>query len=129
RGSPGAGPALSQSRVFIPMVNGAIEGYLLEDPADPPWIFRSDGRALTQPMITQKTVSWTTDKGYFYVGKSDPVGIRFRLKTRAAIESRPAYWTPYFYAGSLDGYVYAIDEKTGLTEWKFSTAEPLSQPP
>jgi hypothetical protein len=127
--SPGAGAALSATHVFVPMVNGAVEGYLLKDETEPVWVFRSDGRALTQPMITPKTVSWTTDKGYLYVGSTAQVGIRFRLQTRAAIESRPAYWTPYLYAGSLDGYVYAVDEKSGLTEWKFSTAEPLSQPP
>ncbi len=134
-GSPGAGAAMSAQHVFVPMVNGTVEGYDIEyldkqpEKIPPPWIYKSDGRALIQPMVTPQTVSWTTDKGYLYVGGADKLGIKFRLKTHEAIESRPAYWTPYLYACSLDGYVYAVEEATGRTEWKFSTGDPLNEPP
>ncbi len=55
--------------------------------------------------------------------------IRARMQTRDAIESRPAYWTPYFYATSIDGYVYAVHERTAETEWKFSAGDAIVEPP
>ena len=128
-GIAGAGPAVSLTRVFVPMINGMIEGYEIDKPKQHPWFYKSDGRILVQPMITPRSVIWTTNKGHFYIGNADEVGVRLRLETRASIEARPAYWMPYVYACSLDGNVYAIDETTGQTAWKFPTGDPISQPP
>lgn len=131
-GSPGAGPALSETHVFVPMINGQMEGHKihlgdLETRA--PWSYHSEGRILIPPWVTRRSVCWTTDQGYFYVSDTTELGIKFRLKTKAPIESRPAYWTPFYYACSLDGYIYAVDEAGGKPAWKFSTGEPFSQPP
>jgi len=128
-GVPGAGAALSDTHAFVPMVNGVIEGYELDNPIARPWFYQSYGRILIQPMITPKTVSWTTNRGHFVVVDSEKLTVRLRLETGDSIESRPAYWTPYLYATSLDGFVYAIDEDTGETAWKFAAGDPISQPP
>lgn len=130
RGACGAGPVLTKTHVFVPMVSGMLEGYVLSDKgAQTPWIYQSFGRIFNQPVITVQSVSWTTDKGNLYVAKSDPMLIGGRLQTRSPIESRPAYWTPYFFACSLDGYVYAVHEKSAQTVWRFSAGEPISEPP
>ena len=126
---PGAGPVMSTTHVFVPMVSGLVEAYQLEKPEARPWTYRSAGRILTQPIITAHSISWTTDRGHFYVASIDKVEIQLRLETGAAIEARPAYWTPFIYATSLDGNVYAIDETEGETQWRFSTGNPISQPP
>jgi outer membrane protein assembly factor BamB len=129
-GCPGAGPGASQTHAFVPMVNGQVEGYDLEKGANQtPWIYKSAGRVLVPPMTTNQSVSWTTEKGYFYVADPAGLGIRYRLETRDAIHSRPAYWTPHLYACSSDGCVYAVHEKNGKIVWKFAVGDPIYSSP
>lgn len=128
-GSPSSGAALSKTHAFVPMLNGVVEGFPLDGAIAIPWTYRSIGHTYVQPVVTAKTISWTTDRGYLYVGGVESLGIRFRLEAAGGIESRPAYWTPYFYATSHDGFLYAVHEKTGRTAWKFSTGDRIAHPP
>ena len=128
-GAPGTGPALSDTTVFVCMVNGLIEGYNLEDERQLPWIYRAAGSILTQPVVSDGSIAWTTDRGYFYVGDSDPPKVRLRVETKAEITSRPAHWTPYLYACSLSGFLYGLSEETGQTAWKFPAGSSLSTQP
>ncbi len=126
RGAPGAGPGVSATHAFVPMINGLVEGFDLSKGAkQTPWVYKSAGRVLVPPMSTENNVSWTTDKGYFYVADPSAQGIRYRLETRDAIHSQPAYWTPNMYAGSMDGLVYAVNEVSGKIEWKHSTGDSI----
>jgi len=126
---PGAGPAVTAERVFVPMVNGRIESYEIEDQYGPPWMYWSDGRAMVQPITSKQSVAWPTSQGYFYVGRAVNPIIRFRVETDDEIISQPAYGKPYFYAGSMDGYVYAVHEQSGNQRWRFSTGDPISSSP
>ncbi len=129
-GTPGAGPGASATHAFVPMVNGLIEGFdLAKGAKQTPWVYKSAGRVLVPPMTTPETVSWTTEKGYFYVADPSAGGIRYRLETRKAIHSRPAYWAPRVYACSTDGYVYAVNETTGKIDWKFTVGDAIFQSP
>lgn len=126
RGAPGAGPGVSATHAFVPMINGLVEGFDLSKGAkQTPWVYKSAGRVLVPPMSTENNVSWTTDKGYFYVADPSAQGIRYRLETRDAIHSQPVYWTPNMYAGSMDGLVYAVNEVSGKIEWKHSTGDSI----
>ncbi len=127
--APGAGPALTQERAFVPMISGRIEAYELEDPSAPPWAYYSDGRALVQPLSTQQSICWPTDRGFLYVAQTGNPQIRFRVETQDEITSSPAYKKPYLYAASLDGYVYAVEELSGTHQWRFSAGNPISEPP
>jgi outer membrane protein assembly factor BamB len=130
RGAPGAGPAMSSTHAFVPLVSGFMEGHDLEKGArQTPWNFQSTGRLLTAPMTTQSTVSWTTDRGYLFAADPAGGGIRYRLATRGAIQARPAAWSPYLFAGSVDGYVYALDEASGQLRWEFPTGEAIYEAP
>jgi outer membrane protein assembly factor BamB len=130
RGAPGAGPGVSATHAFVPMINGLIEGFDLSKGAkQTPWIYKSAGRVLVSPLATESNVSWTTDKGYFYVADPAAKGIRYRLETRDAIHSQPAHWTPNMYAGSMDGLVYAVNEASGKIEWKCSTGDAILASP
>ncbi len=132
RAAPGAGPGVSETHAFVPMVSGVVEGYTL-DPEKAakaaPWVYKSAGRVLIPPMTTGQSVSWTTDKGYFYVASPNAKGIRFRLETRGAIDARPAYWTPNLYAGSTDGSLYAVNEATGKIVWRHSVGDAIYASP
>jgi outer membrane protein assembly factor BamB len=114
----------------------------------PPVFCHSFGRALVQPLVTRDDVGgeyvvWPTDRGYLNLGRvsrdvEDSVGIKYRLETGATIVARPAYLPPdpkvlgdagMVFAGSCDGFVYAIQEETGDTAWRFSAGEPIVEPP
>jgi len=129
-GAPGAGPGVTPTHAFVPMVSGRIEGYDLQEGAkQQPWFYKSAGRVLVPPLATDQSVSWTTEKGYFYVADPSAGGIRFRLETRDAIHARPAYWTPDLYACSTDGYVYALNAARGKSHWKFSLGDAIYKSP
>ena len=126
---PGAGPALTRTRVFVPMFNGRIESYLIEQQKQPPWVYNSIGRMLVEPLATPRSICWTTDKGYLYVGRPEFTGVRFRVESRDTITSKPAYSAPNVLAASSDGFVYCVHELSGAQKWKFSTGSPISQSP
>ncbi len=112
------------------MINGQIEGYALDGSTRfSPWVYKSAGHVLNSPMTTPQTVSWTTQMGYFYVADPDGEGVRYRLETNDAIHARPGYWTPNLYAGSVNGFVYAVDESSASINWKYSIGEPINEPP
>ena len=130
RGVPAAGPAMSETYAFVPMIDGNVEGYALDGSTKfSPWRYKSAGDVMTSPMATPQSVSWTTEQGYFYVADPDGAGVRYRLETNDAITARPGYWTPNLYAGSADGFVYAVDEATARINWKYSIGDPIEEPP
>ena len=129
---PGSGPAISATHVFVPAVNGTMYGYNLTDRKAFPFLYKSFGRILVQPVVTADSLAWTTEQGYLYflsLETPERLAVNFRLDTKDKIESRPGYWTPFLYSVSLDGYVYAVHEETGRIHWKFSTAEQISTAP
>jgi outer membrane protein assembly factor BamB len=129
-GAPGSGPALNEDYVFVPMVNGLMEGFEIDNPkSSTPWVYRSLGRVLVQPLLTNDMLAWTTNKGYFYVVDASKREIRFRVETRGSIESQPAYWTPNVYACSTDGYVYCVEEPKGKISWTYPAGETIVEPP
>lgn len=129
-GTPGAGPGVSASYVFVPMVNGFVQGYNIEKLGKgEPWNYKSAGRVLVPPTATGNDVVWTTEKGYMYLADGEGGGIRYRLETRDAIQARPAYWTPRVFACSTDGNVYAVDEPSGKVVWKFTVGDAIYQQP
>ena len=127
--APGAGPAITEARVFVPMINGRIESYELENSSQPPWAYYSDGRVLIPPIATDESICWSTDKGLLYAARAVNPEIRFRVETKDEITSSPAYGKPYIYAASLDGYVYAFHETTGDQHWRFAAGSPIDEQP
>ncbi|HTU26758.1 MAG TPA: PQQ-binding-like beta-propeller repeat protein [Pirellulales bacterium] len=129
KGSPGTGPVLSDTMVFVCRVSGLVEGFDLEDQHALPWVYQAAGRISTQPVLSSGSLAWTTDRGFFYVGDADPPKVRLRVETGAEIASRPADWAPFIYACSLSGFVYALNEETGQTPWKFPAGSTISKQP
>lgn len=126
-GGPGDGPALSETYVFAPLINGVVKGFALElrEGDRHVWAYPSVGRAVTQPVVTDQSVIWPTDRGYLYVATANDPQMRFRLETHDEITTKPGYRRPLIFVGSLDGYVYAVDENTGRQQWRFSTGDPI----
>jgi outer membrane protein assembly factor BamB len=130
RNAPGAGPAVADDFVLVPMVDGKVESYQLDDYRQPPWIFKSHGRIAVPPICTGANVAWTTDLGFLYVGAGDSQAIRYRLETSGTITCAAAYLPPdRIVVASTDGYVYCVQEGNGTVLWRFSTGEPIDRSP
>jgi outer membrane protein assembly factor BamB len=129
-GAPGAAPALTSAYVFVPLVNGRIEGYPLGEQKLTPWYYQSFGRAMVAPLATAETFVWSTDSGHMYVGyvEEDP-GVRFRLETGSEIVASPAYRKPYIFAATIAGETFAMDESSGARRWKYATGFTVSRAP
>jgi len=181
--APGAGPAVSAKRAYVPSVTGLMVAYQVESadntkkkpdkaeseltaPAKPqteadrqqnvrvnqksaaPVFCQSFGRALVQPLVTRddqggEYVVWPTDRGYLNFGRinrdgDNTLAVKYRLTTGAMIVARPAYLPPdpktlgdagVVFAASCDGFLYAVQEETGDTLWRFSTGEPIVESP
>jgi len=135
-GVPGAGPALTTDYVFVPMVDGRVEGYRIGDGKDlkkdskhPVWAFQSAGRALTQPFATPDAVAWPTDRGHLYVCRPNNPSLRFRFEAFDALVGQPAYARPWLIVAGLDGYVSSVHERTGDVNWDFSAGDPVEDSP
>ena len=129
-GAPGAGAAISNEMVFVPMANGTIEGYQVADSGLPTWIFKSAGRSLIPPTITDTTVSWPTSHGHLYVGSSFEGQIRYRFEADSIIAAPSTHiGTDRLYFASLDGDVFALDQPSGEIAWRFSVGDEVSLSP
>jgi len=130
-GGAGAGPALSSTRAYVPLVSGVMEGYRVdpEEHKRSPWIYTSNGNIFVQPLVTSESVCWPTDRGILYVSRADTPALQFRLTAGDSILARPAAKSPTIYCASLDGFVYAVDEHTSKQQWEFSSGFPISHSP
>lgn len=128
-GAPGAGPAVSKDFVFVPMLNGRIEGFPLDDEQSSPWYYHSSGRALVTPLATPDSVVWVTDRGYLYVAQLDGPSLRFRLESPSEFIAPPTYAGHTIFAISQFGELYAVDERDGNRQWKYATGFPTDREP
>jgi outer membrane protein assembly factor BamB len=128
-GAPGAAPALAKNHVFVPLVTGRIEAYSLGEQKLTPWYYQSFGRALVAPLTTPTSFVWATDSGHLYVGRTEELGLRFRLETNSPIVASPAYQEPYIYAATFSGEVFAMQEANGTRRWKYATGFPITRSP
>ena len=113
----------------------------------PPLACRSIGRALVQPLVTSENegeefVAWPTDRGYLNIGwvdrrRDNHFELKYRLETDAGIAAMPSYLPPdpgisadsgIIFGASRDGFVHAIEERSGDSLWRFSTGEPILEP-
>ncbi len=128
-GAPGAAPALGEKYVFVPLLDGRIEGYTLGKKKLTPWYYQSSGKAMVTPLVTPESIVWTTDAGYLYVGNSNNLGMRYRLETGSEIVAPPAYRKPYVYVAAISGEMFAMHELSGLQRWKYGTGFPVMRAP
>lgn len=127
-----AGIAMSDKYVHVPVENGGMDTYKLEHntAADKEAIWHAaKGTALAAPLVRGEQIMWGTADGYLYV--DDLVGTTGRLyqKTDGAILDRVAYREPMVFAGSRDGYVYAMNVSTRKAAWKVPAGNDIHHRP
>ncbi len=131
-GAPGAGPALSNGLVFVPLFSGRVEGYRLHEPGVRPWYCQSHGQTLVTPLGTPDCVAWSTSEGWMYVADtSDPrhPKIKYRLEAMSPFDARPAYRQPTIYAVSAAGELFAMSGRRGKLAWKYVAGFPSDRSP
>ncbi|GIW94746.1 MAG: hypothetical protein KatS3mg110_2787 [Pirellulaceae bacterium] len=132
-GVPGAGPALSRSLLFVPIHDGTMEIYSTRDFGQPMSLLRSLGHPTASPVITLSSVAWPTDAGHLYVALAEQRFMNYRIETGRTIDAQPAYrpvdGSGVFYIPSADGYLYCVDERSGIIWWTYATGQLLIQTP
>ena len=56
-------------------------------------------------------------------------GVKWSFKTDGAVISSPAVANGTVFVGSLDTFLYAVDQEAGTQKWKFKTEGPISSSP
>jgi len=130
-GAPGAAPVLNDTRVYVPTIDGAIESYALnfKNAHLRATTYRSESTIDEAPLIAGSNVVWATHRGWVYSAEEETLKANFKFRTRGMITAGLSYRPPLIYTASADGYIYAIDEKTGARRWQFSTGFPVRNTP
>ncbi len=129
-GAASSSPALAAEHAFVPLFSGRVEAIPFPTTKDPiPWYYSSTGRVFGQPGLAGESIVWSTDRGYLYNAAADAGGVRYRFQTTAPFVSPVAYRDQTIYALTATGYLYAIDELTGLQKWRYSSGAEAEFPP
>lgn len=67
--------------------------------------------------------------GAYDAGPKQFGGVKWTFKTNGAITGSPVVAGGLVYIGSLDGYLYAIEQETGKEKWKHRTRQQVSGTP
>lgn len=135
---PSAAPVLTPDLLMVPALSGQISSYRL-----PIWrenegwefaireenIYQSFGVINIPPIVSGESLAWATSRGFLYISTPDNANVRFRLQTRDEITAPLGYWSPAVMVASRDGYVYAINEISGNTLWRYGVGSAINQPP
>jgi len=122
-------PALSDTHVFVGLMNGQVEAYSLEDPAAPVWRHQSVGRIFHSPVVGGGIVSWATNRGFLYVAENERPRVMYRVEINDEIVAPPAELSPNIYVSTGNGYLYCLDELSGAEHWRISTGFPILRKP
>lgn len=126
--APGSGPAVTKDAVYIPLLNGVVRGYRLEDGSSSIRL-RSIGRPMVQPETQGDSLCWPTDRGYLYFVNPTSNEMLFRLETNSEVLGNVAFLEPdKAVATTSDGHAYAIDRNTGEQIWQVSAGDTIKKP-
>jgi hypothetical protein len=116
--------------VYIPLLNGVVQAYSIQALDKSPWIYKSHGQVHLQPTATTDGLTWATSRGHLNVIRSADKGVRYRIETDERIAAPPTFVPPdRLFVSTTSGYVYALTERFGDLQWRFSSGETTTKPP
>ena len=113
--APSAPPLMSDQFVYVPMFNGLMVAYDLNDGRRPAWQYRGASRSDSRPLLTHHRLIWSTAGGLVYGSRHNRLDIQFRYETQGPVLCTPGYQPPRVFIVSQDRYVYCIEEQRGST--------------
>jgi outer membrane protein assembly factor BamB len=137
---PSAGPAISNDRIYVPMVSGMLSAYRLPNLnrqgetaseqkfKDNALNYKGKGIAYVAPIVTLGHVVWGTDAGNVYAVTPDELLAVYRFKAKDSVMAGLMYRGNYIYTASRDGYIYALNQR-GAPHWQFSIGNPIVETP
>ena len=129
--SVGSSPAVTDEHIAVPLTDGRLELFPLETDGLGSHALIALGEGTAQPLVTATSVSWPTMRGELNVMMRNNRGrsISYRLRSDDAIVSEATGDGKSLYVGSLDGFLYAINEARGSVRWEISLGVGISQSP
>ncbi len=129
--SVGSSPAVTNEHILVPLTDGRLELFSIASQGLGSHALMGLGEGTAQPLVAAHSVAWPTSRGELNVMiKSKNVhAIGFRLRTDDAIVSPATTDGENLYVGSLDGFLYAINEIRGATRWAISLGVGISESP
>jgi outer membrane protein assembly factor BamB len=128
-----AGCALGHERVFVPIMNGSIESYVFKGWPPVPEVFRGGiGSTDVAPVFGKNdvfTANSTRFVGALYKLSEQGLHAGFQSHTRGPISAPISYHDGTVYAGSHDGFVYAVREDNGRPRWRFPAGAKVKHQP
>ncbi|MBM4003218.1 MAG: PQQ-like beta-propeller repeat protein [Planctomycetes bacterium] len=123
-GVAAAGPAVTDTHLFLPTVVGSMEVRLLSSTRETAWHYRTAGKTRVPPVGSSDSVAWTTDNGQLIVAAADPRAIRFRLEAKQPFYASPAFaGASRVVAATVDGFVHCMDRVSGAAVWKTAVGD------
>ncbi len=127
---PSSSPAVSDSNILVPLGNGRLQSFLIEDKGYGSNAFFANGYATARPLVIGQRVAWTTDNGQLNLAIPETSkAVSFRLKANASMASAPTGLGAMIYAASVDGFVYCVDQTKGRLVWEVTTGASITQSP
>ena len=127
--SPSAPPSVGDSNIYVPLIDGRLEVFSIERKGRLSRSYLSFGPANNKPLLSDSTISWSTRDGYYAVTPYHANSVQFRLNADSNIVGGGAAANGVVYVNTVNGFVYAMNEKSGSIEWEYSTGERLTQTP
>jgi outer membrane protein assembly factor BamB len=99
----------------------SISQFLLAGNPKENWIFKTNGRVYSSPVISGNIVLFGSGDSCFYaINKTNGQEI-WRFRTDGPVHSDASIDGNFVFFGSADGNLYSLDVETGSLSWKFSS--------
>lgn len=130
--APTAGPAVGAVEVFVPVGQGVMEAYPVERQRlvdTEARRFSGPGVVSAKPHATAGGVAWGTLGGTISVRTYDAAVLQFDFQTGREVAAPVHHAGSMVLGASLNGSVFALDDKRGTLMWRFPTAAPVRHQP
>lgn len=131
RGAPGSKAAMTRRSIYVPMMDGFVEQFVIRDGDAPTGDINSIGHSLLGATSSDSVVAWPSDRGELNVAfdSMDRQQVSYRVVPKKKIASTAAFQEPYMFATSTDGSIYCLKENNGQIIWDLPTGVPISNSP
>ncbi len=127
---PSASPAVSDTNILVPLGNGRLQSFKIEDEGYGSNAYFASGYATARPLVVGSKVAWTTDSGQLNLATpAASKAVSFRLKAHSALAAAPTAMGNMVFAASVDGFIYGVDQDRGRLVWEVTTGASITQSP
>jgi PQQ enzyme repeat. len=110
-----------------PALSGYTDTPLPKDPVLK-WIFKSENRTVSSPVIDNGTTYWSDRRGHIR-GVNIYGELCFEYDLKTAVEATPLIYDSTLFIGRIDGFMTAISLARNDTVWSYETMGQISASP